>query len=79
MATSAADAPLTVSTDGTAGPYVVVTSGNEKAGRVRSEPLLKVRQVRFGQMSILIPCKSGPALRMQFSGQVPSFHENVYP
>jgi len=26
MATSAADAPLTVSTDGTAGPYVVVTS-----------------------------------------------------
>ncbi len=26
MATSAADTPLTVSTDGTAGPYVVVTS-----------------------------------------------------
>lgn len=43
MATSAADAPLTVSTDGTAGPYVVVTS--EQLGLVVEA--LRAEGVRF--------------------------------
>ena len=43
MATSAADAPLTVSTDGTAGPYVVVTS--EQLGPVVEA--LRTEGVRF--------------------------------
>jgi len=58
MATSAADAPLTVSTDGTAGPYVVVTS--EQLGPVAEA--LRAEGVRFQVDQEAVLLNGAPAL-----------------
>ncbi len=58
MATSAADSPLTVSTDGTAGPYVVVTS--EQFGPVVDA--LRADGVRFQVDQDAVLLNGAPAL-----------------
>lgn len=58
MATSTADAPLTVSTDGTAGPYVVVTS--EQLGPVIEA--LRAEGVRFQVDQEAVLLNGAPAL-----------------
>jgi hypothetical protein len=58
MTTSAMDAPLTVSTDGTAGPYVVVTP--EQYGAVTEA--LRAEEVRFHLDQNAVLAGGGPAL-----------------
>jgi hypothetical protein len=58
MATSTTDAPLMVSTDGTAGPYVVVTS--EQLGPVLEA--LRVEEIRFQVDQEAVLLNGSPAL-----------------